>query len=227
MSTFALRKAAIHPHAGHQTNGYRLRRHFLVNLGYLAVDVRHDHCGSRPYWHHLCIEEGLSDMAMVVVVEEDGAGARVALKGIHTPIAAVPHEVKAKLSRCACLLAEALHPLPDLQSPQTASGSHKHPQSSGRVNILQRKWGPWGTCACCCCSNEVTVTLPLMCLSLAEPFTLSRICHGQILLYNDRRVYNGLAPKGPGPKVDLISTACPAHHADGAQCACEGLVQFC
>lgn len=142
-------------------SGLQAVRDFLVSLRCLAVDVGHAYCGRRPDWY-LCIEEGLGNMAMVVVVEEDGAGARIALKGIHTPIAAVPHEIEAQLSRCACLFAEALHPLPDLQRPQSALGSHDYPQISGRVDILQHKWGPWGRCACRCCPQTGTATLPQM-----------------------------------------------------------------
>lgn len=57
-------------------------------------------------------------MVMVVEVEEDGASARVALKGVHAPIAAVAHEVEAQLPGHSRLGAKGLHPLPDLQQPQ-------------------------------------------------------------------------------------------------------------
>lgn len=68
------------------------------------------------YCSHLGIEEGLGHMILVVEVEEDGAGARVALKGVHAPVSAVEHEVKAQLPAYAGRLAETLDPLPDLHS---------------------------------------------------------------------------------------------------------------
>ena len=55
-------------------------------------------------------------MVMLVEVEEDGAGARVALKGVHAAVAGVPHEVEAQLPARPGLLAEALDPVPDLHS---------------------------------------------------------------------------------------------------------------
>ena len=65
---------------------------------------------------HLCIEESLRNMVGVIEVEEDSAGAGVALKGVHAAVAGVSHEVKAQLPARPGLLAEAFDPLPDLHN---------------------------------------------------------------------------------------------------------------
>lgn len=62
----------------------------------------------------LRVEEGLSDVAVVVEVEEDGGTTGVALKRVQLPIAVILHEVEAQLPARIGLRAEVLDPVPYL-----------------------------------------------------------------------------------------------------------------
>ena len=64
----------------------------------------------------LSIEKSLCDALMIVEVKQDAAAPWVALKAVQLPIAVVPHEIKAQLPCRSGLLAEALHPVPDLHT---------------------------------------------------------------------------------------------------------------
>ncbi len=55
-------------------------------------------------WKYLGIEECLGNMVMVVKIEQNGAGARVALKGVHAPIIGVAHKIEAELPGRASLV---------------------------------------------------------------------------------------------------------------------------
>ena len=67
-------------------------------------------------WVHLGLVEGCCKLGVVVEGHEVGAGAGVGFYAVDGAPRGVVHEVEAQLARGAGVLAEPLHPLPDLHT---------------------------------------------------------------------------------------------------------------